>query len=228
MNEETWLACADPDAMLRGLSQFGASQRKLRLFACACARQIAPRMDDAECRPAVLLSERYADGLATSQELATLRQRYSAPRGPGARTGVIHTLCRGACYYLTYAYAADVLKGLPLLLAAVRLDDGPAKTQGGAVKCTADAARTTQCGLLRDIVGNPFRPAVRLKPAWVTETVKGIATAAYDGYAWDRLPILADALEDAGCDNGELLTHLRSGGPHARGCWALDLILGKK
>jgi hypothetical protein len=81
-------------------------------------------------------------------------------------------------------------------------------------------------GSLRDIVGNPFRP-VAIDPAWRTSTVVGLATAIYAERAFDRLPILADALEDAGCDQLDLLAHCRSDGPHVRGCWAVDLVLGK-
>jgi hypothetical protein len=84
--------------------------------------------------------------------------------------------------------------------------------------------------LLRDILGNPFRPVV-LDPAWRTSTVKALAKTAYlrreipSGVLDpDRLGVLADALADAGCDNEELLGHLRGPGPHVRGCWALDLV----
>lgn len=110
--------------------------------------------------------------------------------------------------------------------------------------------------LLREVVGNPFRPvthqANRLKrhiggayfpdgkartewekaespglnPAWLTATVLAIAQAAYDERDWGRLHVLADALEEAGCDHADLLSHLRGLGPHVRGCWALDLVLG--
>ena len=65
-------------------------------------------------------------------------------------------------------------------------------------------------------------------PAWLTSTVVSLAQPIYAERAFDRLPILADALEDAGCDNADTLTHCRSEGPHVRGCWALDLVLAKK
>jgi hypothetical protein len=81
--------------------------------------------------------------------------------------------------------------------------------------------------LLRCIVGNPFRP-VTGTPAWQTSTVKHLAEAIYDERAFDRLPILADALEDAGCNQADFLCHLRGGGEHCRGCWPLDLALGRE
>ncbi|MBA4064588.1 MAG: hypothetical protein C0501_12920 [Isosphaera sp.] len=83
-----------------------------------------------------------------------------------------------------------------------------------------------QCRLLRDIVGNPFRP-VTADPAWVTSTVVQLAAGVYAERAFDRLPILADALQDAGCDHPDVLAHCRGLGPHVRGCWVVDLVLGK-
>jgi hypothetical protein len=87
-----------------------------------------------------------------------------------------------------------------------------------------------QAILLRDIFGNPFRP-VALDPAWLAwngGTVRKMAEAIYDDRAFDRLPILADALEEAGCTDRDILDHCRWGGDHVRGCWAIDLLLGKE
>jgi hypothetical protein len=83
-----------------------------------------------------------------------------------------------------------------------------------------------QAPLLRCIVGNPFRP-VSIDPSWLTSTVVALVHGIYDDRAFDRLPILADALEDAGCDHPDILGHCRGVGPHARGCWVVDLVLGK-
>ncbi|HVK19447.1 MAG TPA: hypothetical protein VM533_21110 [Fimbriiglobus sp.] len=82
-------------------------------------------------------------------------------------------------------------------------------------------------GRFRDIFGNPFRP-VTADSSWLTSTVVALARTIYHEWAFDRLPILADALEEAGCDDADVLTHLRGDGPHARGCWAVDLVLGKE
>ncbi|WP_246173418.1 hypothetical protein [Limnoglobus roseus] len=82
--------------------------------------------------------------------------------------------------------------------------------------------------LFRDIVGPlPFRP-VTFSPAWLTSAAVGIATGIYDDRAFDRLPILADALQDAGCEDADILAHCRGDGPHARGCWVVDRVLGKE
>ena len=91
----------------------------------------------------------------------------------------------------------------------------------------------TQVAFVRDIFGNPFCP-VSFDPAWRNSTVTALATAAYEerllpsGHLeGDRLAILADALEDVGCDNADILSHLRGPGPHVRGCFVIDLLLGK-
>ncbi|QEL14637.1 hypothetical protein [Limnoglobus roseus] len=83
-----------------------------------------------------------------------------------------------------------------------------------------------QCDLIRDIFGNPFRP-VTFSPSWLTPTVVGLAGGIYADRAFDRLPILADALQDAGCEDVDVLSHCRGDGPHARGCWVVDGVLGK-
>ncbi len=83
-----------------------------------------------------------------------------------------------------------------------------------------------QCSLVRDLFGNPFR-APALNPAWHNSSVRGVAQAIYDERRFGDLPVLADALEEAGCTEAKILAHCRGPGPHARGCWVLDLILGK-
>jgi hypothetical protein len=88
------------------------------------------------------------------------------------------------------------------------------------------AEKHAQTQLIRDIFGNPFR-SVALDPRWLTSSVLDLARAIYDERAFDRLPILADALMDAGCDSGEVLDHCRGDGPHVRGCWVVDLLTGR-
>lgn len=87
-----------------------------------------------------------------------------------------------------------------------------------------------QARLIRDIFGNPFRPST-IDPAWLTwnnRTVPKLAQTIYDDRRYDIMPILGDALEDAGCNDEQMLEHCRGTGPHVRGCWVVDLILGKK
>src|SRR5262249_7945925 len=81
--------------------------------------------------------------------------------------------------------------------------------------------------LLRDIFGDLFRP-VAVDPSWLTPTVTTLAQTVYDDRAFERLPILPDALEEAGCDNADIVNHCRRPGPHVRGCWVVDLLLGRQ
>lgn len=84
-----------------------------------------------------------------------------------------------------------------------------------------------QCELLRDIFGNPFRP-VAFPPQWRTGTAHSLARQMYESRDFSTIPILADALQDAGCDSDDILSHCRGPGPHVRGCWVVDLVLGKE
>jgi len=89
------------------------------------------------------------------------------------------------------------------------------------------AERAARARLVKDIFGNPFRP-VAVDRSWLTSTVVSLAQGIYADRAFDRLPILADALQDAGCENADVLGHCRGPGPHVRGCWVVDLLLGKQ
>ncbi|MBP3956136.1 hypothetical protein J8F10_12670 [Gemmata sp. G18] len=82
-------------------------------------------------------------------------------------------------------------------------------------------------GLVRDIIPNPFRP-VAFAPPWRTSTAVTLASQMYESRDFDVMSILADALQDAGCDNGDVLSHCRGPGPHVKGCWVVDLVLGKE
>ena len=82
-----------------------------------------------------------------------------------------------------------------------------------------------QADVLREVFPNPFRP-VTADPAWLTPTVVSLAAAIYEDRAFDRLPVFADALEEAGCTNADVLLHCRQPGDYVRGCWVVDLVLG--
>jgi hypothetical protein len=90
-----------------------------------------------------------------------------------------------------------------------------------------ETERKWEIQFLWDIFGNPFRP-VTLDPACLSPNVKGLAQAIYDDRAFNGMPILGDALEEAGCTNQDILSHCRGPGPHVRGCWVVDLVLGKE
>jgi hypothetical protein len=204
MTEEEWLEDADELEMLEFV-RGKASDRKLRLFNCACCRIIWDNLTDERCRQAVEVAERFADGAATWAELYAAR-----------------AAAEDASYHMRYEDAQT---------AVWATDEDSWEVAAFYPTHQNQMVIAERCGLLLlDIIGNPFRP-VSLAPsvlAWNDGTVPRIARGIYDERAFDRLPILADALLDAGCDDEELLAHCRSEGPHVKGCWAVDLILGRQ
>ena len=229
MTEAEWLACDDPARMLEWLHSLGAadlagrprtnapSDRKLRLFACACCRHsdvLLPEPTDERDVLVVETAEAWAD---SGIEPDTLPRVY----------------CFGAgwCVYRDAASAAREW----------------ARNSGrgdGAIP-----KPELMADILRDIFGNPWRQVAirddiegecfvvedrekwsvieRSTLLWHDHTIPRLAQAIYDERAFDRMPILADALEEAGCENEDILAHARSDAIHVRGCWVLDLLLGK-
>jgi hypothetical protein len=211
MSEDEWLACGDPLVMGREIpSGAGFVGRKSMLFGCSCCRLIWDHLSHAVSREAVAVAERFADGAAGESEmLAAGRAARAVPdvlfdRGA---LSVVH-LCdrRGAAVARTASRAAGF--GRP-----------------SAEELGARNARMIR--FLRDIFGNPFRP-VAFSPAWRTDTAVTLARQMYESRDFSAMPILADALQDAGCDNEDILSHCRGDGPHVRGCWVVDLVLGKE
>jgi hypothetical protein len=223
MTEAEWLASTDPEPMLAHL-RGGVSDRKIRLVFCAWAREQWHRLNDERSREAVRVAECFADGLADHAELiAAANEARDAceniPVNFRDRHGQRLRSKKGG-------YAARAAANTARNAAALFLN----RNQLGRVSRTGNAgARITLASILRELTGNPFRP-VALDPAWLTwnnGAVKKMAQALYDESAFAEWPVLADALEDAGCANADLLTHLRGTEPHARGCWAIDKILGQ-
>jgi hypothetical protein len=217
MTEAEWLVCADPRKMFAHvkpilLRKYGkGASRKLRLFACAAVRSIWDKLTDERSRNAVSVSERFADGEATARELVSAREAALEAR------------------------IADPEETQPVRRAAHRAAGwdsiGAAEDTAAELRRIAGAeARQLQCALLRDVFDNLFFamtiPAHVL--AWSDRTIPRIAQGIYEKRRFGDLPILADALLDAGCDDETILSHCRSDGPHVRGCWVIDLILGKE
>jgi hypothetical protein len=145
-------------------------------------------------------------------------------------------VCLGMTPYVQPGLAATAAANVARYLCADRTDpDGAAAGTPNSIEPRAakGAEEGTQAAILRCIFANPFQPAA-VDPARQTPAVGSLAQAAYDERILPsgelesaRLAVLADALEDAGCTDDAILSHLRSPGPHVRGCWALDLVLGK-
>ena len=211
MTETEWLACADPDPMLTALGQ-KPSRRKFGLFACACCRTVFDWLVDNRSREAVGVIEAFADAGATEAELKRASTRATRAAGvvggPPARA---------------VSWAADER---PDSICCRRVADEAGRAFGERGTPEWAEARSHQADLLRDVFGNPLR-TVEIDPSWLTSTVVLLARQMYEPREFSAVPILADALQDAGCDDEDVLTHCRGESPHARGCWVLDAILGK-
>jgi hypothetical protein len=213
--EAEWQACNAPAPMLDFLRnpmlarlRGQPSQRKFRLFSVACCRRVWDLLRHDRYRQLVELAEQYADGQASDNAVEDAAS--GAFDGSGGPTEAVFWCC-----------AEDAFDAANFVEAQAR------PSEPG---CPVD--RSWKAALVRDLFGNPFHP-VTLDPAWRTSTVISIAQAAYQGRSLpsgelltDHLAVLSDALEDAGCTSPELLEHLRGPGPHVRGCWPIDLILG--
>jgi hypothetical protein len=213
MTEEVWQQGDKAETML-GFAGDRVSERKRRLVCTACCRHLWHLLPET-ARQTLLVVERFADGHANSEDLATAREAVSRlPGKPNAavlfsannplNTGTVVTTMQSVCATL------DTLRNL-----------------------SWEQERHLQAILIRDILGNPFQ-CVGLDPLWCVPLVQALAQDAYEerrpdgSLDVDRLGILADALEDAGCDHAAILGHLRSPGPHVPGCWPLDLLLNKQ
>jgi hypothetical protein len=227
MTEAEWLTGTDANAMLAAV-QLLATDRQRRLLNCSTCRRQWHVLTDARCRTAVEVAERYADGLASDTELTEARKgAYAAyhDAGPTAADEVWRKLAFYCC--LVFGPDCELTPLVTTHFTGIRA----ARTQliGGELFATAACAgeEADQCHLIRDIFGNPFRP-VTFDPRWLTSDVMGIARGIYEDRAFDRMPILADALMDAGCEDDQVLGHCRSDGPHVRGCWVVDAVLGRR
>jgi len=207
MTEAEWLACTDPTPMLEFLRDKG-SERKLRLFACACCRRIWHLLTDERSRKAVEAAEQFADG---EIDVKTLGAAHAAA-WPVVTTASDPAYCPGQAALC--AAAPQPIRLILYLILYTPVIEGYA----------------ANCDLLGDIFGNLFRP-VTLDPAWLTwhdGLLVSMAQKMYESRDFSDMAVLADALEEAGCDNADILAHCRQPGEHVRGCWVLDLLLGKE
>jgi hypothetical protein len=228
MTEAEWLAGTDPRPML---DWYGprATQRKLRLFAAACCRDVWPLLADRWSREAVETTERFADRVADRHDFQVARDTAAdvvrwvgqKPGDPAARE--LAALAAKAAHAVTLEHPLDAARAASEHAAAVAVR--------GGTRPDERAARALHAGLLRDLLGPlPFRP-LPFDPSWFHWENGGVKRLARDLYEHrrfaDGLPALGDALARAGCTDAEVLAHCRGPGPHVRGCWVVDLLLGK-
>ncbi len=186
------------------------TNRRWRLLWCANCRwhQAEGLLTQPFLQEAVELAERFADGLAELSELEECYRQVCTMQGELARTGAREPFALSDVYYATQPHGEFPFDGL-LMGTTISQQCGPDKHP-----------------LTADILGDPDF-SMALEPAWRTDTVMALARVIYEQRQFGDMPILADALEEAGCTNRDLLDHCRDGLEHYRGCWALDLVLGK-
>jgi hypothetical protein len=225
------------------------ADRRFRLFACACCRRIWGRIPEPCNRDAVVAVEEYSDGRAGSAVLeaaltASSRVEYLQDGSKRAEPGywAVKYLGRGF-YKMTAGGSALMVASRALSLAAEEYGrvarnefdlcfyaaSGVFLAPFRWPEPVPDAVRVelaAQTNLLRDVFGNPFRP-VAFDPAWSSPTAVALADRMYESRDFAAMPVLADALMGAGCEQPDILSHCRAGGEHVRGCWAVDLVLGK-
>ena len=224
MTEAEWAVCVDPRRMLQFLHSKG-SKRIWRLFAVACVRRVEPLMRDPRSRLAVEVAERFADGEATGEELNAAHEQAEAAAHQAHYEAYMDEARARFRWDATYEafYIAAQAADAAVQCAAADISEA----NGGPTVVIAESLQLPD--LLREVFGNPFRWITidAAWPAWNDGAIPKMAQGIYDGRAFGRLQLLADALEEAGCDNADILSHCRSGGEHVRGCWVVDLLLGK-
>ncbi len=222
MKADAWRTADDPLEMLRAL-RGKASQRRLRLLACAvCRRLYETRLRDARSHAALEVAERYADGAAAKEDLVAARRAATAAREPSWRA-------RRAVWWVTYGRPRAILPAIlnSVVPAPWQLESAnPRKRRidpGGPIPARDRAA---VCALVREIF-NPFHGARLGLLSGHGGVVARLARAIYDERRFEDMPVLADALEEAGCSDEAALHHCRQPGGHVRGCWVLDLLLSR-
>jgi hypothetical protein len=242
MTEAEWLSSTDPKRMLEFL-RARATDRKLRLFIAGICRNYWHLLSGKPYRQTVDVAERFGDGLATAEELNAVHADADGVAEWGDEGGSPGPLWYAGWFTNLEAGARDQAANpdAPSVLAmAIAMADAQSAAELCLPWATALGLESeviaVSLHLLRDIF-KPFRPAPTLEPAWLAWNngiVRRLAEAAYQERSLPagildvaRLGVLADALEEAGCTHAELLGHLRSPGPHVRGCFAVDLLLAR-
>jgi hypothetical protein len=241
MTEAEWPQCDNPALMTVYLFQRpGPSDRKVRLLACAYSRKIMHLLTEDRSRRAIEVTERNVDGTTTATELAEayaqardawntarLRMQRIEP-GKNKRKAALEAAALQVPVWVAQPDAARRDRHwLGAILVQVR-EALHSRLPGTDEERHAKRLRMRQssCRLIREVFGNPFRP-VPVDPAWLMPGVVELARTIYDDRAFDRMPQLADRLEESGCHDPDIIGHCRQPGEHVRGCWVVDALLGK-
>jgi hypothetical protein len=237
MTEAEWLAIADPALMLAFVEK-KFSKRKLRLFACGCCFRMWDEKPESLPFRAITYGEHWAE-----------KGVFNGPEGQAIWDAIMQ-------FQEEDMHAGNHLRAIKLLYCLTCLGEDPLflfrrrtsasiwgrliqlprrifrlSSRPQPIRDDPDDPRTALMEswppIIRCIFGNPFRP-VTFEAEWRTTTAVQIAKGMYDSRDFAAMPILADALQDGGCESATILDHCRGGGPHVRGCWVVDLVLGKE
>jgi hypothetical protein len=237
MTETEWLDGSAPGEMFEYVQEH-PRRRLVRLFCLACCRRVWGSLADDRSRAAVLAMEaeverRDSPLLYESEAVQPdvwLVARMAAVAVRNADAPLVAARHAAESVVLTAAGGTGGPLGLPLnaaiQAACEALQDAASRLTSPPDFDDPDPGEeSVQRELIRDIFGNPFR-SIAFSPLWRTDTAVSLARQMYDAREFSAMPILADALQDAGCDSAEILDHCRGAGPHVRGCWVVDLVLG--
>ena len=225
MSEMDWLGPIDLEAYARFVKKIG-TPRKIRLIVASCLRTSAAYSSRGALLLAAETMEHYADGLIPAERLTSLQsvirsllRKWTSMLQSGEQVDGINLerereLHTAAADSLTPNHDDVALSWM--------LEDSLPRLQRYSMPVK------TICDVFREPFGPTGESREVLHQQWLTADVLGLARGIYQERAFDRLPILADALMDAGCDNEQILGHCRGPGPHVRGCWVVDLVLGKE
>jgi hypothetical protein len=244
MTEAQWPLSENPSRMLASLFSRGGkgagTDERFRRFGIACCRRVAEVLEYGDTyaldcleaymtsglREALLKARRFRRGAAdnASRALAVVVRDYSPKyhriHATATASSAVWNCTKGNPRQAAMAYKEAAIAAAYLLAAK----GGPVQHRGVS-RFEPDADELgAQAALVRCIFGNPFRP-VAFDPAWRTDTAVVLARQMYDSRDFGAMPILADALQDAGCEDEQVLNHCREPGPHARGCWVCDAVL---
>jgi hypothetical protein len=242
MTEAEWLVCRDPIAML-DQPPHPVTGRKKWQFLAACLPMLFGRANCVGCRSRLHVFDFVAERPESPQALALLEEarRAKCPTRPAGC--YLRQLYRYSAFYLdgnlTWCELWNSILDLvcwtnndaahAFIQARPTLSLDEKKEPRRAIRQAGDSEMSAAIRNIHDVLGNPFRPISHNSSwlAWNDGAISKMAQVIYDARVFDRLPLLADALEDAGCTDADILSHCRTPSEHVRGCWVVDLLLGK-
>jgi hypothetical protein len=228
LSEADWRDTPFPADLLRHAGD--RPRRKLRLFACHCCRRLGGLLTRDSVHEALATAERFADREASAEQLKAgwmevrraLSQAPLTTRWEWALTAALHTCAEN----VSLAYAMIVGRYAAMALGCDWVDPASMGRPAEAQLALARPAESRhQCTVLRDLFPYSGRPVCPHWLRWQGGEALRVAEAIYREGRWDDMPVLADALEEAGCDDFIILDHARWGGPHFKGCWLVDALL---